>query len=39
MGDTLAEGDSRARFGVKGFVAARNARRAFQNNDKTGFTV
>ena len=33
MGDALAEGDSRTRCGVKGFVAARDACRAFQNNE------
>ena len=33
MGDALAEGDSRTRCGVKGFVAGRDACRAFQNNE------
>ena len=33
MGDALAEGDSCARCGVKGFVAARDVCRAFQNNE------
>ena len=33
MGDALAEGDSSTRCGVKGLVAARDACRAFQNNE------
>jgi hypothetical protein len=32
MGNALAEGDGCAGGGVKGFVAARNACRALQNN-------
>jgi hypothetical protein len=33
MGDALAEGDGRAGCGVKGFVAARDACRASENNE------
>jgi hypothetical protein len=33
MGDAFAEGDSCARWGIKGFVAVRDACRALQNND------
>jgi hypothetical protein len=33
MGNALAEGDGRTRCGVKGFVAARDACRAFENNE------